>query len=274
MTFGANQFANSLRQFIRLFIIVLIPVCSSHLHANDNPISIRVGMYPFAPFVEVDKEGQPFGMTIELLDLLNRYQHQYHFTPVMVSPKRRYQGYQQNDFDAIFYENVNWGWLSRGIDIQATEPYQSGGELYVALKQKGRDQSYFDDLSQRHLVGILGYHYGFANFNSDEKFLKQKFDITLTWTNDKNLKLINTGHGDVAIVTEAYLRRFLRNNPELRNRFLISQRYDQVYSHSILLRPGIKPSIDEMNELIKEVANSAEFLHLLSHYGISPAQKR
>jgi len=253
-------------------------IASKNNSASENNISsennnaatqVRVGIYPFAPFAEFSEHGELHGMSAELMDILNQAQNTFEFVAVAVSPKRRYQAYQQNEVDAFFYENLNWGW--HNIDILSSQPYQSGGERYITLAQRGRDQSYFDRLSERHLLGILGYHYGFANFNADESYLRDHYQITLTWDNDKLLQLLQRGNGDIAIITEAYWARFIRQQPELKDHFLVSERYDQTYQHSILMRPQLisQAQLDQLSAMLKQ---HPAFQQLLQRYGISLRQ--
>lgn len=248
-----------------LSLLSLLFISTYSLADDPPPEVIKVGIYPFEPFVEYDGESQYSGMTLELLEIINQSQGEFFFTPVPVSPKRRYQGYEQGDFDALFYENKTWGWQE--IDIQASDVYQSGGERYIALRRSGRDQSYFDQLENKRMLGILGFHYGFADFNADEEFLQKKFNMTLTWSNEQNLKLLTASHGDIAVITEAYLRRYLRNNPRMRQQLIISDRYDQIYSHSVLLRPGLTLTLDKLNQLLERIKLSDEFITLTRRYG-------
>ena len=69
---------------------------------------------------------------------------------------------------AIF-ENPQWGW--QDIDAEAVDMRLEDAELFVARKEALRDQSYFEQLEGKRLALYRGYHYGFAQFNSDPEFL-------------------------------------------------------------------------------------------------------
>lgn len=238
---------------------------------SQSPIEVKVGMYPFAPFVEFTKDQQYEGMTVELIQALNELQNDYQFIPVSISPKRRYQAFNDGEYDVIFYESLQWGW--EGIEIDASDVYQTGGEVYVALKTENRTQSFFSDFSKKRMVGMLGYHYGFADFNADEDFLRQTYRMLLTWNNQKGLDLLLAKRGDIAVVTQAYLKRYLLQHPELKNRLLISDKFDQKYQHTALVRPNIQPSVQDINRMIKTLQQTDAWHGLLSRYGISGAAK-
>lgn len=232
-----------------------------------DAIKVSVGMYPFAPFVE-GKGAKEEGMTIDLIAAFNKLQKKYRFEPILIPPKRRYQSYLDGHYDVIFYENKAWGW--QDIEIDASRVYQTGGEVYVALKQTGRGQDYFNDFEGKRMMGILGYHYGFANFNSDESFLRENFHMQLSQDNDKNLTMLMKGRGDIVVVTKAYLQRYLLRNPSAKEKLLISHKLDQEYQHTVLVRPGSDPSVAKINRMLKTLDESGALSKLLIKYGIEP----
>jgi hypothetical protein len=91
----------------------------------------------------------------------------------------------------------------------------------------------------------------------------------LTPDNDRNIKLLLKETGDIAVVTKAYLQRFLLVNPGVKSRLLISDNLDQVYNHAVLLRPGILPSLDEVNAMLDELKKTGGMKKLFEKYGIN-----
>jgi ABC-type amino acid transport substrate-binding protein len=251
---------------MKLTLLLLLTLCNS-VCARDA-INVTVGMYPFAPFVETKGKGGEEGMTIDLITALNKLQKKYYFKAIRIPPKRRYQSYKDGHYDVIFYENKAWGW--QDIEINASRVYQTGGEVYVTLNKKGRGQEYFDDFSGKRMMGILGFHYGFADFNSDEIFLKKQFHMQLSHDNDKNLAMLLKGRGDVVVVTKAYLQRYLLQNPQAEEQLLISDKLDQEYNHTVLVRPNMKPTVEEINRMLEALDNTGALTKLLIKYGIDP----
>lgn len=251
----------------RIMLWLALCLLSPQLLASAQPeAQVKVGIYPYPPYVEQNEQGEYEGIAISLIQLLNEHQSHYQFVPVPISPKRRYQAFTMGDYDVIFFENPAWGW--QGIPIEISRPYQTDGEVYVALAEQGRDQQYFADLSDKRMIGILGFHYGFAAFNADEQFLRQNFQMILSWTNEKNLSLLRERHGDVAVMSKAFLHRFFKDNPGAREEFLVSDRYDQRYQHSALIRPGFMPGAKEINQLMDELKSNGKLLELFRPYGI------
>ena len=60
-----------------------------------------------------------------------------------------------------------------------------------------------------------GYHYAFANFNADPKFMAEHFNATLTYSHDSNLLMVARGRADIALVTRSYLSDFLARNVDM-----------------------------------------------------------
>jgi len=260
--FGRSDYTKIMKSFFLVLSVIL-----SNAAFSADPIKVAVGMYPFAPFVEHKGSSGNVGMTIDLIAALNKIQKQYQFESILIPPKRRYQSYKDGHYDVIFYETRTWGW--HDIDIEVSRIYQTGGEVYVALKQPGRGQEYFEKFDDKKMMGILGFHYGFADFNANEEYLIKNYRMLLSKDNDKNLSMLLKGRGDVVVVTKAYLHRYFLNYPDAQDQLLISDKLDQEYNHTVLVRPGIKPSVVEINHMLEILEESGALRELLKKYGIS-----
>lgn len=213
--------------------------------------TVFVGGYIFPPFIELQQE-HVAGATIDLIAAFNELQSDYVFTFRETSPKRRYKDFSDQRFDMVMFESVNWGW--KDYPVKASNVYMEGGEVYIAFNRENRDQQFFEDLHSRRMIGILGYHYRFAEFNADEDFLTKNFEILLSNNHDRNIRLILLNRpelAEVGVVTESYLERFLTRNESFRDKILKSEKMDQKYDHTILLRddhPTLK--IAYINQLL------------------------
>ncbi len=124
---------------------------------------VKVGGYGFPPFV--DKNAPNGGLAPSFVEALNNMSSEHTFTFVPTSPQRRYDHFRDGHFDMIMFEMPIWGWESQNLSYETTPVLLEGGEVYVAHKANASDQSYFDWLYDKSLVGLLGFHYGFAEFN-------------------------------------------------------------------------------------------------------------
>ncbi|HET6719840.1 MAG TPA: transporter substrate-binding domain-containing protein [Rhodocyclaceae bacterium] len=210
---------------------------------------VRVGGYEFAPYVEIQDE-KPTGLTIELIDQLNRVQDRFDFQFELTSPRRRYEDFSSGRIDVIFFENPEWGWTARGIKLGSSREFLRDSEVFVALAASGRDERYFAALNGRSIAGIYGYHYAFAKFIDDPKILEQDYRMSLVYSNFASIQLVLSGRVDLAIVTRSYLDRFLRENPQDAARLLVSKRTDQIYSLRALVREQAPISVEEIEVLL------------------------
>lgn len=242
-----------------LFLFTLALACMT-----QAAVDVRVGAYHFPPYVVKPEGDHVGGLLPELLQALNQLQSDYRFTLVATSTMRRYRDLQSGRFDLILFESPGWGW--QGIAHTALDLHIEDAEVYVARLQPGRDQHYFDDLSGKRMALYSGYHYGFADFNSDKQVLTQQYNAVLTYSHDSNLIMLLRGRADVAVVTRSYLRAYQQRYPEQSSALLVSQRVDQVYQHQALLRPQSAISPQAFADLLKQLNRDKQLEQLLGRY--------
>ncbi|WP_158246761.1 ABC transporter substrate-binding protein [Halobacteriovorax sp. DA5] len=192
---------------------------------------VQVGAYQFPPFY-ISKNGKKSGLVYEVIKELNKVQSEYRFKIVETSARRRYRDFTTKRFDLILFESPKWGWEERGIKYDMTPSFLKGGEKFIAKKDKNRTHAYLRDLKKKSILLYDGYHYGFLDFDID-----QKYDAKLIYTNshEGNILSVLKGRGDIAVVTESYLTQFLEDNKNLKDKLIISTHYDQEYSHRALV---------------------------------------
>jgi ABC-type amino acid transport substrate-binding protein len=225
-------------------------------------IQVKVGGYPFPPFVEAKS-----GVTFDLVEAMNTAQTKYVFEFVRTSANRRYRHMAEGRFDLMLFESIAWGWDPKVVD--ASNIFLSGdGEVFVALAAPGRGQQYFENMRALRLVGTLGYHYAFADFQADPEILQKNFRFTLVPDAKLALPIILNGSADVAIVTRSYLQGYLLAHPEDEPRLLVSNQMDQVYKHTVLVRKGARPSAEEINQILRKLETTGALKRIWTKYGI------
>ena len=210
---------------------------------------VYVGAYHFPPFF--NEQLDSYGISLELIEAMNKFQNKYNFKLFVTSSKRRFSHFDSGLFDLIMFENLAWGWKDK--DVAASNVFFKGGAVYIAKADGKKNQNYFDNFKGKRLLGILGYHYGFANFISDEEYLKKKFNAYMTSTHDGNIISIVQERADIAVVVKAYLQKYLHDNPGIKGNLLISNKYDAVNYYTVLIRKNIKPDVNEINILLDDL---------------------
>jgi len=248
-------------------LFAYLTLLSSTLLASTAPIEVKVGGYLFPPFVQIKNQAIS-GLTVDLIELLNEQQSEFIFTFIPTSPKRRYLDFQRGSFDAIFFENKTWSWENQNID--QSDVFLSGGEVFFTKKAKGRDQSYFQSIKDKKVVAILGYHYRFLDNTTDVKTLKQQYKINLVSSPKTVINQVLSGKADVGIATYSYLQEQIKQNPTVGLKLLVSENFDQTYQHCILIRRNHPLNLEKVNQLLNKIQSNGTLLKLLAKYGLTP----
>jgi len=227
--------------------------------------TILVGGYVFPPYVEMNRSTY-HGLTLDLIDAMNAFQRDLYFKFVLTSPPRRYEDFENNKFDAIFFEDIGWGWQGKGVE--ASRVFLKDGEVFITKASPDKTQAYFQDLAGKSIAGCIGYHYAFADFNAEPKFLEEHFKMQLSDNHQGNIKKVLIGRADLAIVTKSYLQGYLKNHPEDRDHILISAALDQEYRHTILLRKGGTLTVETINRLLDDMEQQGILSQLWKQYGL------
>ena len=252
-----------LKRLVGLVIIIQGLACS---FAFADKVEVKVGGYLFPPFIEM-KGQDTSGLTIDLIKLLNQQQSQYHFSFIPTSPNRRYNDFERGDFDAIFFENISWSWEKH--DIEASHVFLTGGEVFFTHNIKGRDKHFFDDITNKSIVAILGYHYHFLHNITDTKILKKKFNIKLVNSTQTVVNQVINDKTEIGIATYSYLQQQMNDNPSLKGALLINEQFDQHYEHTILIRKKHPLSIKQINLLLDQIQKNGSLETLLAKYGLA-----
>jgi ABC-type amino acid transport substrate-binding protein len=142
-------------------------------------------------------------------------------------------------------------------------------EVFVAQRKDDHQQNYFADLKGKRLALYSGYHYAFASFNADPKFLAENYKATLTYSHDSNLLMVLRGRADVALVTRSYLSDYMLRNEKVADQLLVSQRIDQVYHHYALIRPQAPITGEAFGKLLQGLRDNGQMLKIFDPYKIA-----
>jgi ABC-type amino acid transport substrate-binding protein len=227
----------------RVLLAALALFLTSSLEAAQL---VRIGAAHFPPYTVRPENGADTGLLPQLVEALNRSQADYQFVLVPTSIPRRFNDFKQ-------------GRVDMGLE---------DAEIFVTQRQPDRQQSYFADLRGKRLALFSGYHYAFAEFNPDPKFLIGQYNATLTYSHDSNLQMVVRGRADIALVTRSYLSDYLLRNLEVGPQLLVSERIDQIYHHYALIRPQAPISADVFQRLLQKLRDNGQMLEIFQPYRI------
>lgn len=256
-----------IRKLWQVAIVVLCslaPLTTAHAGAD-----IVVGVYDFPPIARIDENRKVEGLLADLLEELKTVHPDTTFRIFHTSPKRRYLDFDAHLYDVIFFESPAWEWQDKQALI--SQPVLMDEDLYIALNKPDRDRTFFDDLAQRNIVALSGYHYGFARLETNPLALEQRFNIEFSDSHSRNLNLIKADRpsvAEVAIINDAYLKTHLAKHPEDRDRFLISEQPDQTYQMSIITHPEGPVTAGDMMDLLAPLIESGRYQALVKKWGL------
>ncbi|TGN39570.1 substrate-binding periplasmic protein [Marinobacter confluentis] len=246
-----------------LVITGALPVFAS------EPTSVRVGVYNFPPVAMVDQHNRAMGLLGDLLDEFRTLKPELSFEILHTSPKRRHLDFRNGLFDVIFFEHPEWGWTSEPVDIFG--PILKDEEVYVTLNKPDRGQNFFDNVSERRIVAIAGYHYGFAGLETDSETLQKHFNVELSHSHQRNLDLILADRpsvAEVAVVSRSFLGAYFSRFPDQRDELLVSDTVDQSYELHVVTRKGGPIDAETIESLLQPLIASGRYQELVARHGL------
>ena len=255
------------RQNLIAAILGLVILLSLLIQPVFATITVRVGAYEFPPYIQFQADNAT-GLIVDLITQLNLLQQDYHFELVMTTAVRRHQDFQQGLFDALFFEDANWGWQQRDISLLQSAAFASDEEVFIALRSKVTSQQWFDDLTDKTIAGILGYHYPTADFQTDPELLTNRHSIIQVNDHHASIELVLKQRTDTAIVTRWFLAQYLLLHPQYRNTLLISDRIEQRYQLQLLLHPEHPLDINILYRWVLQLLQQADFQSAFARHGL------
>ncbi|MFT7008278.1 MAG: polar amino acid transport system substrate-binding protein [Colwellia sp.] len=225
---------------------------------------VKVGIYDFPPYAFIGDKTT--GITVQMIAAMNKFQNKYEFVAVPTTAKRRYRDFDHKKFDMMIFESTKWGW--QNYPLAVSNAFVTGADVYVTQAKLSRGQDFFSDVKNKAIVGVLGYHYQFANFPDRQDYLKKNFKLLQTNNQKKVLELILNDRAEIGILPKEYLRYHFSNSPADEAKLLISDKFDQIYQHTILVRKDHKISINYINKLLSQMKKNGILKPLWGKYGL------
>ncbi|WP_394132094.1 ABC transporter substrate-binding protein [Shewanella maritima] len=250
---------------LKKLLIAALFICFSQTLAAKT--IVKVGGYPFSPYVDISPQGHYSGLTLDLISALNRIQTEVVFQFVATSTEQRRRAYELNRYDVIFFEDVKWGWQDASLEYLPLNI--KDGEVFISLNEPVKQQQYFDSLDAKTLSLIQGYHYKFAEFETSKDKLAEKFKVQFVASNEASIKSILKQRAEIAPVTWSYLKYYQKREPEQYQKLIISNKWDQQYDFGVLIKPESQISIDKIEKWMAELTHTGVYQRLLTTYNLS-----
>lgn len=252
---------------LNVFNALLLAMASLWACQSGAAQVVRIGAAHFPPYAIRPERGEVSGLLAQMITAINALQSDFHFEMVPTSLPRRFRDFEQGRFDMAIFENPAWGWTD--IPHAEVDMGLEDAEVFVTHRINGRDQSYFNQLRGKRLALFSGYHYAFAQFNADPRYLAETYNATLTYSHDSNLRMVLRDRADIALVTRSYLSTYMAANPGESNQLLVSDRIDQVYRHFALLRPEAPITAAQLEALLQRLRDNGQMFRIFQPFRIA-----
>ncbi len=199
--------------------------------SRDSRPLILVGGYDFPPYIRLHNQHPPSGLSIMLLDAIAARHPEYRFLFVPTSIHNRYAAFSRGRFQMMLFENPQWGWSKLNPQPHFIPLPFEDSEIYIAKAEKNRDEQFFNQLNNKQMLLVEGYHYPglWQELGGPPK------RVRYVSSNHEVLQGILKGRADIAPLTRSMLERYLAKYPNKRRQLMISGLRVQHYDHHILL---------------------------------------
>ena len=242
----------------------MVGVGDGHALALDSGVrKVTVGGYQFEPFVDGTS-----GVSPDLIALLNQSQSDVRFDFVLIPAQRRYERMQSGKIDMLMFEMAAWGWQDKAVPVETTAPLLSGHEAFVARRDRWDTALPPEDRLTRKLALTLGYHYAFAGFNADQKYLKSHYDVVFAETQTKVLKHLLAGNADIAIVSDLFLTTAMIKDPSIDRVVVTVSPPDQLYDLPLMVRKSAPVTAAELGKMLKALKKDSKLQQFFAVRGL------
>ena len=241
-----------------LFISTLLVTFKGSAAELINVISIKR-----EPYVIVDNK-QERGLTYDLIDVFNQVQDKYQFAVKIIPTRRLHKHARSGNNNIVIWDHPDWGWKNVGVSL----PLVTSQDIYIAHRDYvNGDQNYFDDLTDKSIAAVRGYHY---KFNDAQARKEKKYNIRYVTTDTITIKMALHKRSQVALTSNISLGWFLRQNPAETRKLVVANKIDDQFQRYILTPEQSKVSIDEINQILKIADQKNLLAPVYQKYGLAP----
>jgi ABC-type amino acid transport substrate-binding protein len=228
---------------------------------NLKLITIKVGAGIRPPFLIEDGKG----MGAEIIAVFNSIKKKFHFELIHTPIKRRVRSLEDGLVDVFMWDNLNWGW--QASNLKASLPILYSKDVFLTQSSAIKSQSYFDNFENKRICGVNGYHYKFINYSTNPRELSKKFNHTQVRTEEESIKMALLNRCDISVASQSAIDWFFINNADLRNKILISEKFDTEFSRHFLVPDTAPILVSDINNIILK-ANELSLLEgIYKKYG-------
>jgi ABC-type amino acid transport substrate-binding protein len=247
-----------MKPFLALLILVVLALPA--LAQTEVPIGGSPAQPPFTIGTG--------GLSVDLVAALNAAQTQFKFKLSSIPALRNRDAINSGELALLIFSNIDWGYDK--TKVEKGPALLQGGDRYIALKSRVKDPSFFDGVGKAETLGVLGFSYRFANFVTDEKVLKDKYNTTTVPDEATLIKMIAAGRSMLGVVSSSALDYLSKTDPATYGKLAISSGFDSQYERTFVVSKKSPITPAALEALMKKLADSGKLLDVYAAYGLLP----
>ena len=250
----------------RFILVLALSILGFPPPSSAARTAIRVGAYQFPPYFDAGNT-KAQGLTVETVNILNSIQRNYNFEIQRLPTHQRYAHFGKR-IDMFLFEDPAWEWSKNTYEFLPLDV--EDGEVYITKAGTPAPKN-FEELKAMKIAIVKGFHYGFAGLDADERKLKRNFRVEMTDNSDGAIHLVLTGVADVTVLAKSYIYEYLRQHPENRDKFTISNNYDSIYKLGVVFNPTGRIRREKLEPLLSKLKKEERFIKLVDDRFTMPA---
>lgn len=228
------------------------------------PVTVAATDSAQVPFTFADGSG----LGRDLVEALNEVQAKYRFTYVLMPTLRVAEMVTSGVIDLASLHNIDWGWDPGRVG--STVDLFIARDVFIARREDGRGESFFDGIGTLPMVGVIGFHYRFAGNIEDQTALRRDFNLVLVKDELTVIRMILDGRGEIGIVATTTLDYLRKVDPELHGRLLVSKRFDSEYSRHYVVSGAAPIDAAELDGYLATLSRKGVLATIFNRYGLAP----
>lgn len=231
-------------------------------------IKVIVATDSWAQLMYLDSKKVPSGDLADFVNRMNEVQDKFRFELAIYPRVRLDRVFLDKQADVYPLRTILWTKPEQGL--LATKTIFTSGDIYFARRDnRFGGHKVFDNLKEKTVAGVRGYHYQLFNNNPDEVYIKENFKVYLFGSNEGAIRFVLADRADVGIVPEVIMAKYLKD-PKVRQQVIVADYYDSQVELSNLVRKDGPISVEQMNAIIDLLIASGDVKKLKAKLSIQP----
>lgn len=239
-------------------------VMFANAEQKAKPVTIKVGSSERIPYL--NKQGE--GLGPDIIAALNKLQSTFKFELIAMPIKRSQLMIDEGWVDISMWEIPEKGWKN-AKNFNVSKPLIFSKDLFITKKSDDKNQGYFSSFQDKRIAAVHGYHYNFANNETDRNKLLTQFDINLLQNDRDTITMVIKDRAEIAVTSEVSLNWYLHSQPQYKDTFLLSDKADSSFSRHFIVPTSSPISVDELNRILMLAADKGVLTPIYRKYGLN-----